>query len=417
MKYYSKLSGLFLLLFFFIVSSCSKDDIEEIDVIEKEVSHTVIVYILGNNNLHNAALENINEMETIWREHYKGNLVVVFEPKSRTKEFYMMKIEEDYNPLIIESPVVKEYYDMDAMDPEDMKSVLSDVVSLYPSDRYSLILWSHGTGWLPPYVYPKSFEITSLPEENIYSTDVVQEVSPNDISPRAFGESDYLIMDIHDLCDAIPSNVFDNIFFDACFMGSIEVLYEMRDKADYFIASPTEILSYGFPYHSVIPIMFSDTIDLTAIGESYMNFYKSLDGELQSATIGVIASLQLEGLAQQTKSLIQNTRQDIKQADFSNVQYYDGFQHKIYYDLKDAMSAITPDINLFSKYNLQFEKAITYSGHTDYFMSEFKINRCSGISCFLPIDEYNKPLNNYYKSFSWYKDSGFDILFDSLNNE
>ena len=30
-----------------------------------------------------------------------------------------------------------------------MRSVIGEVVSLYPADSYGLVLWSHGTAWLP----------------------------------------------------------------------------------------------------------------------------------------------------------------------------------------------------------------------------------------------------------------------------
>lgn len=31
-------------------------------------------------------------------------------------------------------------------------------------------------------------------------------------------------------------------------MGGIEVAYELRNKTDYMIASPAEVISNGFPY-------------------------------------------------------------------------------------------------------------------------------------------------------------------------
>ena len=51
-------------------------------------------------------------------------------------------------------------------------------------------------------------------------------------------------IEIADLPGAIPMHL-DFIIMDACLMGCVEVAYELRDKCDILIFSPTEILSSG----------------------------------------------------------------------------------------------------------------------------------------------------------------------------
>ena len=46
---------------------------------------------------------------------------------------------------------------------------------------------------------------------------------------------------------------FDFIMFDACFMMSVEVAYEVRNYTDYYIGSPTENPGPGAPYDKVVP--------------------------------------------------------------------------------------------------------------------------------------------------------------------
>jgi hypothetical protein len=69
-------------------------------------------------------------------------------------------------------------------------------------------------------------------------------------------------MELADFANAIPYKL-DFIIFDACFMGSVEVCYELKDKAEYIVASPTEILSPGFVYSSMMQHLFKPKADRT----------------------------------------------------------------------------------------------------------------------------------------------------------
>ena len=67
-------------------------------------------------------------------------------------------------------------------------------------------------------------------------------------------------MDISELAAAIDGSGvrFDYLLFDACFMSSVEALYDLRRAADYIVASPCEVMAHGFPYDTVIPSLFAD---------------------------------------------------------------------------------------------------------------------------------------------------------------
>ena len=93
-----------------------------------------------------------------------------------------------------------------------MKQVLNDIIQMYPAQEYRLILWSHGTSWLPA-----------------------------GSSLRSFGEDSGKQMNIPDLAENLPIK-FDFILFDACLMGSVEVVYELKEKANFIISSSTETI-------------------------------------------------------------------------------------------------------------------------------------------------------------------------------
>ena len=84
-------------------------------------------------------------------------------------------------------------------------------------------------------------------------------------------------MNISDLREALSvAPHLDFILFDACFMQSVEVLYELKEYANYIIGSPTEIPAPGAPYQKVVPAMLSNTTTAVGIGKAYFEFYVAL---------------------------------------------------------------------------------------------------------------------------------------------
>lgn len=66
--------------------------------------------------------------------------------------------------------------------------------------------------------------------------------------------------------------------------------------------------------------------------------------------------------------------------------------------------------NLKSAFEKAMENAVIYTAHTDSFMNEIEIKYCSGLSCYVPTENANYEISNYYKTLNWYKDSGFNLL-------
>jgi hypothetical protein len=100
------------------------------------------------------------------------------------------------------------------------------------ANKKALILWNHGSAWDDTEYKPKG-------------------ISYDDQS------RDFLT--ILELKSALRGTHWDVLGFDACLMGSVEVLYELKDLADYFLASPGEIPSYGWDYRFLASISGSDS--------------------------------------------------------------------------------------------------------------------------------------------------------------
>jgi len=143
----------------------------------------------ADNDLTNDARVNIQEMQSGFEE--KGvNLIVFFDPFDDLP--HVLQIGRG------SATRVKDYLEFNSADAVQMGHVLSELIELYPAQEYGLILWSHGTAWLPA-----------------------------GSMLRSFGDDRGRQMNIRDLAENLPLK-FDFILFDACLMGSVEVAYELK---------------------------------------------------------------------------------------------------------------------------------------------------------------------------------------------
>ena len=74
-----------------------------------------------------------------------GNLIVYYAPAGSPPE--LLRIKEENG--VVKKIHLKDYEKQNSADPDVMRSVIGEVVSQYPADSYGLVLWSHGTAWLP----------------------------------------------------------------------------------------------------------------------------------------------------------------------------------------------------------------------------------------------------------------------------
>lgn len=372
-----------------LFSACSSSDNKT-----NKNKNTVIVYMLGNNTLSNYIDDNLNKMSSTWSDEFDGNCVAILDEPTKTgHQLSLVEVGTQSRKTI------KIYSNNDALDPTNMKSLIEEAMNLYPAEKYTLILWSHGLGWLPNETYP---------------TSVLR--STSNIQLRAFGESGTKQMELKDLADGIPNNAFETIIFDACLMGSIEVAYELRNKSNYMVASPAEVLAEGFPYHITIPLIMQNKTPQN-IASSFVEYYRSKSNSLyQSATIGVVKMNELETLAQKTKAFYTRFNSAyalINRAD--EVQRFDTYYPHIFFDFKQM-------IDILTEYGFQEEadavqtqlsKTIVYKDHKDKFLNIYDINTCSGISSYIPIQStISNKLKTTYQTLSWYDASGSSFLFN-----
>lgn len=355
-----------------LVYGCGKDH----ESLPQAGTQMVLVYIAANNDLRQEAINSVNELESGYNG--KHNLLVYLKTNSDTS--IILKIKPDNTPKII-SDTIAIYKDENSSDPYFLSSVVNDARRLSPASSYGLVLWSHASSWAPPL----------------------------GVRLKSFGYDNGSEMDIADLKKALPAD-FEFIIFDACSMASIEAIYEMRNNAQYILASPTEVLSSSYPYGQIVPYLFDGKGGLIKIGELFINYYKSLGGEYASATVSLIDTNVLPALAQETRMLLssQNMKLEFDKLDVQRLDF-DPTTRVPAYDYWDFLQQGFEQEDLHP-IRTQLDAAILYKNSTPSFLNN-PIMHFSGLSIYLP--ESKDRLHSYYSTLEWYIDGGVSVLFNN----
>ena len=290
-----------------------------------------------------------------------------------------------------------------ATDPAVMEEVFTDMQKIAPSDSYGLILGSHASGWM----------------------------KGNSVQSKAFGDDDGYNIDIPDLANVLKksfSEKLDFVLFDACMMGTAEVGYELKEATSHCIASVMETPVYGFPYDQILPYLYTENIDYSAVCHEFMSFNKTNN---LWGTCAVMDCSQMENLASAVKEKLSEWEDALSSVSMQNVQQYGVNSYKYFsYDVLDFFRELgrksgvvkTTDLNeaiasVQSALNQAVIAKDCLSG-VDYDFEGLTIDgtRFCGIGMYIP-GEYNRYVankttwNSYYEqSISWYRAAGWADL-------
>jgi len=377
---------LFLLLSIIIIfSACNNNDEPE------KVSRTVLVYMVADNSLTEDVEANVDSMMAGFKATSNAdNLIIYLDDSNKTPVLYKLNKSNDGS---VTKEVIKNYSEQNSLDVSVMKGILSEAYSSYPADSYGLVLWSHGYSWVPS---PSTKTVTTR-------------WFGQDNSTKTQGDADDY-MDIPDLANALTAAPhLDFIMFDACLMSSVEVAYQLKDRADYLIAAPTEVIDLGFPYKQIIEPMFSSQKNYTEMASRFYNYYNGMSGQYKSATIAVTKCSEMDNLAAATKKIIAAHPLEFYTIVPSSIQLYDrvGSSDHFAYDFGNLIEdiATTEEWTNFQK---QLNATVVYKATTDYFINlKIDSNHFSGLGAYIP-QQSQTAYNAFFKTLSWYDAAGWD---------
>ena len=406
-----------------VLAACSNEIPEQQPA--KRSGRTVLAYLISNNKAGSLDIylrDNIIDMYTALGNMKEScTLLVFYRPytddtplgKPTLMSFYADGRGNINNQAVLTgqeltfdavcSIAEKKEYTMNsqiATDPAVMKKVFTDMQTVAPSDSYGLILGSHASGWM----------------------------KGNSVQSKAFGDDDGYNIDIPDLANVLKksfSEKLDFVLFDACMMGTAEVGYELKEATSHCIASVMETPVYGFPYDRILPYLYSENVDYSAVCHEFISFNKTKDAW---GTCAVMDCSQMENLASAVKAKLSEWQDALSSVSMQNVQQYGVNSYKYFsYDVLDFFRELggksgvaETDLNeaIASIQTVLNEAVIAKECIPNPSNSSFRVDeaRFCGIGMYIP-KEYNPYVanktawNDYYEqSISWYHAAGWADL-------
>ena len=232
---------------------------------------TVMVFVNGKNDLEAAGLLNLNMMELVGSNKDVSIVAEIGRMKGQaqgdtaddgdwtgSRRIYVQKdddMEKIKSPAVMTTPTV---------DMGDYKRAVDFVKwskKNYPAEKYLLILWDHGSGWMDPR---KEAKAAASNDKGISFDDE----TGNYIRTREIGSI------------VREAGGVDVLAFDACLMQMGEVLSEVKGSAQVMVGSEETISGVGYPYHIFLsamarePGMGAEKLG-TILVEAYKMFYET----------------------------------------------------------------------------------------------------------------------------------------------
>lgn len=395
---------------------------------EDSRNNVFIVYSMGYNNLSYDLNEDIDEMLSgyVPSFHMKDDAVLIFNHstvrnssnyKTKTSPVLYKAYRSGDGELIRDTLIVYPEGSVGASK-EMFGKVLTYIKENFPAEHYGMLVSSHATGWAPRmYCYnppdKSSSHYYGSQQKEFRPLEKYTDERPLTRSIGAHFNGSASNMDeieLQDFADAIPFHL-DYLLFDCCFMGGVEVAYQLKDKCDRICFSQTEILSGGMDYKYLLShLLEGETPDLGAIALDYYNMYANEASEnLRSATVSVVDCRKTEKLA----SIIARYADDIyylgKSYTRNSVQRY--FQsryseeHGIFFDLEHILVKSFATEEDLAELRKALDECIECKYATERFLTNLEIQHHSGLSMYLP-DIEREILNDYYKTLEWNKATG-----------
>lgn len=347
------LAGIFL-------AGCHRDDEPQ------TARRTILVYMAAKNNLSYYATLDISEMMRaeipadcrllVFRSTYDYG-TELFEIKGG-----QMKTLKTYEEGTL------------AADAETLTRVLVDARRLAPARENGIIFWSHSTGW---------HGAVKAPALN-----------------RSFGQEQGHVIELPELQRALSTAPkFNFIFFDSCYMGGVEVAYQLRDCADYMVGSVCEVPSTGMPYNLTLPSLFSTDIvgGLIEAIDINVDYYLDRPRELCPSTLSLINMSKVEALAEASRPLYVNAKEPGE-----TLQYFSVTKpySTLFADLKQYMELTARHEDELVPFERALAEAVIRERHTSTIWGQLPIDHCCGLS----VNPSPHSADYGYMNLAWFKD-------------
>ena len=245
---------------------------------------TLIVYMAADNDLESYALENLNAMEKI---RFKKMKVIVLLDRSEgydetngdwtdTRLFEVVHDKTDSSQIVSKRLSSRQLglslnteTELDMGNYIVLQKLIDFAKAEYPAEKYALLMWGHGTGWRGSCNEDR--------EGGNYRAVAIDDKTHSYISVKELGL-------------ALKNQGLSVIGFDTCFGAVIENLYELKDSAEYTVASPGVTPSCGWDYKDLLEALNNSDYSSESIADAMAHS--------SSVKITIIKNSQLSALEQ-----------------------------------------------------------------------------------------------------------------------
>ena len=381
------------MLILFGMTSCSWYEEED-----NRYDRTVLVYMAADNSLSSYTWDDIDEMVLAAGDIPKNSCLYIYvDDKHNMPRILSIEQQEEGNTYKTIHQYTEEH---NSGDPETLGLVMEWIINNSPSESYGLVLWSHGTSWMPT----KSGVQRAICQDTQNDSNSWMNIDELSHTLKGFPKLEF-------------------IFFDACFMQAIEVSYELRQAAHYLLGSPAEIPGPGAPYDRIIKSLFSTPFDANEVIYQYYEHYSTYP-EGYGVVLSAVDCSYIEDLLRINSEMITKyIHAENEEMDLSNIQKY-VLKHNdkknsihfrpAYHDMNAYMKNILSE-NDYIRWKAVFDKTVPYRYTTSHWLSKLEygerrlsvdIANYGGLSCFIPSSIYPN-LNEAFRATSWYKASGW----------
>ncbi len=238
-------------------------------------SWTVMVYVMGDTDLEEAALIDLEEMAAVGSGPGLSIVTLVDrspdytdDPVAGIDDWESTKTFEVGDGELIE---LDDHGELNLGDPDVLADFIDDTVDAYPADHYGLVLWDHGAGW-----------IGMGPDESDGDLLELREMSAG----------------IEDGLERADLASLDLVGFDACAMATYEVASEMSPFASYLLASEELEPGHGWDYRSLAEVA-DGRADARDVGGALLDGYLAQaqdEGQDQQITLSLVDLQELDPL-------------------------------------------------------------------------------------------------------------------------
>ncbi len=371
---------------------------------------TFMVYMDADNNLEDAGIDDLNEME------FAGsttdvNIIVLLDRIPgydssngdwTTTKIYYVTYDPDGVDGTIDSQELLDAGEKNMGDPATLIWYVEWVIANYPAQKYAVILWDHGSGW-------------RRTEESRVKAVCVDDTSNDELTT----------WELKTAFNQIYSDtgvIIDLLGFDACLMHNTEVDYQLREHINVFVASEETEPWDGWPYDWILENLTSDpTMTPEELGaviadkyiQSYITGHQSGSDVTQSAVKKeelINVSDAVDYFAQQLINKMLQYHAEMEQARNNVQEFYYTYYIDLYHYAELIYQQISdPDIREAAQWLMEnISKAVIYEGH------DSGNPNAHGLSIYFPATQTE--YDSQYENLDFAADTNWDEFLNLYYN-